>query len=191
MKRNLLLLALIVLSALPAFAQSTELGIIVGGSRRFVDGAQKENGVEFDDSTFSFSNSSFDLFWAMQMEPELYLKFKVGRMETPVAVAYEVPGQTKLFRRDARGEVQHAEVNVEYRFSEPYGSTGLFAGLGFYRQTAPDTESTANFGVNGGVTADFPLSRRYGIILEGTYHWTNSDFDSRYMTLGGGVRVSF
>jgi hypothetical protein len=191
MKRNLLLLALIVLSALPAFAQSTELGIIVGGSRRFVDGAQKENGVEFDDSTFSLSNNSFDLFWAMQMEPELYLKFKVGRMETPVAIAYEVPGQTKLFRRDARGEVQHAEANVEYRFSEPYGSTGLFAGLGFYRQTAPDTESTTNFGVNGGVTADFPLSRRYGIILEGTYHWTNSDFDSRYMTLGGGVRVSF
>jgi len=192
MKRTLLPLALIVLSALPAVAQTTELGFIVGGSRRFVDGAAKEDGVEFDDSTFSLSNNSFELYWGMQLEPEVWVKFKGGRLETPVAIAYKTSDtQPKPFRRDARGEVQHAEVNVEYRFSEPFGTTGLFAGLGYYRQTAPDEDSSSAFGVNAGVNADFPLSRRYGIVLEGTYHWTNSPFDSRYMTLGGGLRVSF
>jgi hypothetical protein len=191
MKRTFPLLALIALIALPAVAQSNELGIIVGGSRRFVDGAPKEDGVVFDDSTFSLSNNSFDLFWGVQMEPDVYLKFKGGRIQSPIAVGYTIPGSDKLYRKDVEGEVQHIEANVEYRFSEPYGSTALFGGVGYYRQTASGFDSTANYGVNGGVNADFPLSRRYGIILEGTYHWTNSHFQSRFMTAGVGLRVSF
>jgi hypothetical protein len=191
MKRTLILLVLIVVSALPAIAQSNELGVIVGGSRRFVDGADKEDGVEFDDSIFSLSNNSFELYWAMQMEPDVYLKFKVGRIQGPVAIAYEVEGQDKTFRRDADGEVQHVEANVEYRFSEAFGTTGLFGGIGFYRQSAPDSDSTTAYGFNGGVNADFPLSRRYGIVLEATYHWSNLDFQSRFLTAGAGLRVSF
>lgn len=191
MKRTSILLALIVLGALPAAAQTTEFGVMAGGSMRFVDGAPREEDVEFADSNFSLKNSVFEMYWAMQLEPEVYLKVKGGRIETQVAVPYEVEGQDKLFRRDEEGEVQHAEINVEYRFSEPYGRTGLFAGVGFYHQSAPDSDSSTNYGVNGGVNLDFPLSRRYGIILEGTYHWTNSRFQSRYMTATGGLRVSF
>jgi hypothetical protein len=191
MKRTSFLLALIILGALPVAAQSSEFGLIVGGSRRFVDGAKKEDDVVFDDSTFSLSNNAFDLYWAMQIEPDTYIKIKGGRIETAVAIPYEVAGQTKLFRRDVDGEVQHLEMNVEYRFSEPFGTTGLFGGLGFYHQSAPDEESSTNYGVNGGVNADFPISRRYGVVIEGTYHWTNSRFQSRYMTAGVGLRVSF
>ena len=206
MKRTSILLALIVLSALPALAQTSEFGVMVGGSRRFVDGADKEDGVEFDDSTFSLSNNTFELYWAMQLEPETYLKIKGGRIQSPVAVGYRVEGKNEpcspdattptnpkpcLFRRDVDGEVQHLEANVEYRFSEPFGTTGLFAGVGFYRQSGDDSDSTSNYGVNGGVNADFPLSRRYGIVVEGTYHWTSSHFQSRYMTVAAGLRVSF
>ena len=191
MKRTSLFLALtLVLGTLPAVAQTTEFGIMAGGSMRFVDGAPREEDVVFADSTFSFSNSDYELYWAMQLEPEVYLKVKGGRIETQVAVPYEVEGQNKPFRRDEDGEVQHAGINVEYRFSEPYGRTGLFAGIGFYHHSASDFSST-NYGVNGGVNVDFPLSRRYGIILEGAYHWTNSEFQSRYMTATGGLRISF
>ena len=190
MKRTSLLLALIVLSALPAVAQTNEFGVMAGGSMRFVDGAPREEDVVFTDSSFSFSNSAFELYWAMQLEPEVYLKVKGGRIETTIAVPYEVAGDDDLFRRDEEGEVQHAEINVEYRFSEPYGRTGLFAGIGFYHQSAGDF-STTNYGANAGVNVDFPLSKRYGIIIEGTYHWTNTDFQSRYMTATGGLRVSF
>jgi len=206
MKRTSILLALIVLGALPALAQTSEFGVLVGGSRRFVDGAPKETGVEFDDSTFSLSNNAFDLFWAMQLEPDTYIKIKGGRIQGPIAVGYRVEGKNEpcspgdtapakpkpcLFRKDIEGEVQHLEANVEYRFSEPFGKTGLFAGVGFYRQSGEDSDSTSNYGVNAGVNADFPLSRRYGIVLEGTYHWTNSDFQSRFMTVEAGLRVSF
>lgn len=191
MKRTSLLLALIVLSALPALAQSTEFGVLVGGSRRFVDAGDREDGVEFFDSTFSLKNNTFELYWAMQVEPDTYVKVKGGRIQTPVAIEYHLDGSDKNFRRDVDGEVQHIETNIEYRFSEAFGSTGLFAGVGFYRQTAPDEDASTGYGFNGGVNADFPLSRRYGVVVEGTYHWTGQNFQSRYMTAAVGLRVSF
>lgn len=198
MKRTSLLAAVIVLlGALPALAQPNEVGIIVGGSRMFVDGAPREAGVEFSDATFSFANNSFELFWARQMDEATWLRFKIGRIQTPVPIAYEGPdgpdadNDPDLFRRDEDGEVQHAEVNVEYRFSEPYGSTGIFAGVGMYNQGAEGFDSTTNVGFNVGLNADFPITRRYGFVLETAYHWNRTEFQPRYLTLGGGFRVSF
>ena len=197
MKRTLILAALAaafaVPLAVPAFAQSTEFGVLVGGSRRFVKSAPTLSDDAFLDSNFSLSNNAVDLYWAMQLEPDTYLKFKVGRIESPVAF---VSGQDesdppRATREDAEGEVQHAEANIEYRFSEPYGSTGLFGGIGFYRASAANADARTNFGWNAGVTADFPLSRRYGVIMEGTYHWTGGEFRERFVTLEAGLRVSF
>lgn len=191
MKRTLFLVALVALGAFPAAAQSNEFGVMAGGSMRFIDGAPREEDVTFADSNFSFSNSVFELYWAMQLDPETYIKVKGGRIETQIAVPYRPEGADEDFRRDEDGEVQHAEVNVEYRFSETYGRTGLFAGVGFYHQSSPGSESSTNYGVNGGVNLDFPISRRYGVVLEGTYHWTNSRFQSRYMTATAGLRMAF
>jgi hypothetical protein len=82
---------------------------------------------------------------------------------------------------------------IEYRFREPYGTTGLFGGLGFYRQSAddPEVKSTSDWGYHAGVSADFPLSKRYGVILEGTYHWSRAEFRPRYLTVGAGFRIAF
>ena len=191
MKRASLLLALLLFSAVPLFAQSTELGVIVGGSRRFVDKGLQEGGVVWKDSSFSFSNSSVELFWGLKMEEDVWLKLKAGRIETQIAEAYRLPGIEEDFRRDADGEVQHVDAQIEYRFSEVLGSTGIFGGLGLYRQSADGLETKNNFGWSVGITSDFPLSQRYGIVVEGAYHWTNGDVRPRYMTLGGGLRVSF
>ena len=198
MKRtSLFAAALFLLGALPALAQGNEVGVVVGASRLFVDGAPLAEGGTFSDSTLSLSNNSFELFWATRMDDATWLRFKVGRIETPVPVAIKGPDgpdtdtDPDLYRRDEDGEVQHVEMNVEYRFSESYGSTGIFAGLGMYRQNASGFDSTTNFGVNAGINADFPITRRYGVILETTYHWNRTEFQPRYLTLGGGVRISF
>ena len=37
----------------------------------------------------------------------------------------------------------------------------------------------------------FPLSRRYGVVTEATYHWVRDEFNPRYLTLTGGLRISF
>jgi len=191
MKRAFLLFTLMIVAAVPLFAQSTEFGVIAGGSRRFVDSGLREGGVQWLDSSFSFSNSSVELYWGMRMDEDVYFKLKGGRIETQVAEAYTLSGVPGTFRRDVDGEVQHLNAEVEYRFSEAYGSTGVFGGLGLYRQSGDGIASTNNFGWSLGVTSDFPLSRRYGIVLQGTYHWTNADFRPRYMTVGGGLRVAF
>lgn len=192
MKRIPFVFALALFSALPALAQATtEFGVLVGGSRRFVDGAPKEANVEFADSTFSLSNNTFDLYWAIPIDPVTALKIKAGRIETQVPVAYQLTDDGPVFRRDEEGEVSHIEANVEYRFSEPFGSTGLFGGVGFYRQTPEESDASSAFGFNAGVSADFPLTRRYGVILEATYHWVRTEFQPRYLTVGAGMRIAF
>jgi hypothetical protein len=191
MKRSFLLLGLLIAAAVPLYAQSNEAGIIVGGSRRFVENGLREGGVNWLDSSFSFSNSAVELYWGMEMDESVWFKVKAGRIETQIAEAYKLSGVTGNFRRDGEGEVQHADAVIEYRFSEPYGSTGIFAGLGLYRQSGDGVASTNNFGWSTGVTADFPLSRRYGVVVQGEYHWTNGDFRPRYMTVGGGLRIAF
>jgi hypothetical protein len=185
------LVALILVSALPALAQTSEIGVIVGGSRRFIDGAPHEDGVEFIESNFTFSNNAFDIYWKIPFEEDTALKFKVGRIETPVAFAYNIPTNPNTFRKDVDGQVQHAEVGVEYEFSEIFGSSAIYAGLGLYRQSGTGFDSTTNFGASFGVNADFPLTRRYGIVIDGTYHWVRADFQPRFMTIGAGLRVSF
>ncbi len=199
MKRTLFALALTLCSALPLAAQnSTEFGVIIGGSRRFVEGGPERLAGDFIESNFGLSNNAVDLYWSMQIEPELNFKIRGGRIQTQIATPYEadVVGddgvtRTETFRRDFDGEVTHIEGVVEYRFSEAFGSSGLFAGGGFYRQSPEQGDAITNYGFVGGVNADFPLSRRYGVLVEGAYHWTNNEFDARYMTLGAGLRVRF
>src|ERR1051325_2395729 len=124
MKRASLLLALVIGGPVPLFAQSSnEFGIIAGGSRRFIDNGLRQGGVNWLDSSFSFSNSSVELYWAMRMEEAVSLRLQAGRIETQIAEAYTLPGVNGTFRRDAEGEVQHADAIVEYRFQDPYGST--------------------------------------------------------------------
>ena len=209
MKRAIFLIALMLTAAAPAFAQSNEFGILVGASRRFVDGGLGEpipntNPLQrraFLDNELSLKNSAVDLYWAIVLDEETRLKFKVGRIEGPVALPVANPNfdadepqddEPEFFRRDVEGEVQHASAVVEYRFDEAYGSTSLFGGLGFYRQSGDDNlDSETDWGLQAGVNADFPISRRYGVIMEGTYHWSRGPFSPRYFTLTGGLRFAF
>lgn len=206
MKRTLLLLALTLVGAVPVVAQETnEFGVLFGGSRRFVWGGEGVRSITGDaetdwiESNFSFSNKSFELYWSIPIEPELNLKFKGGRLESEIPIGYEAddpdtPDEVDptLFRRDvADGEVAHIEAVVEYEFDEPFGSSGLFAGLGYYRLSAPGEESQSTWGAVGGVNADFPITRRYGVVLEGSYHWTHAEFNPKFMTVSGGLRMSF
>lgn len=179
------MLALTIAGALPAAAQSTEFGILLGGSSRAsVKGTQTATDENVD-TGFSFSNSSVDLYYSRQLDPDTNFKIKAGRINTAVSFADANGG-----RIDADGELQHVDGLIEYRFSEVFGSTGLFAGVGLYRAEGGNRSET-DYGFSGGVNADFPLSRNYGVIVEGTYHVTNLEFRPRYVTVSGGLRFSF
>jgi hypothetical protein len=203
MRRILYLIAFASCAALPFAASlqaqtNSEVGIIIGGSRRFVEGGPEHAPGDLIESNFSLSNSTIDLYYSMQLEPQLNFKIRGGRIQTQVATPYEeevVNGDgtisNETYRRDFEGEVTHIESVVEYRFSESFGTSALFGGLGYYRQTPDTGDSISNYGVVGGANIDLPISRRYGVVIEGAYHWINSEFDSRYMTLGAGFRARF
>jgi len=179
--------AILMIAALPAVAQdsASEFGILVGGTKLVndVSGSQGERGI----NDFKLSNSVKEIYYAVQMEPGTWFRIKAGQMTVPL-VKLDADGNRVL--ADSKGTVDHVDALVDYKFSETFGSTGLFAGIGMYRQNGSGEDNT-NFGLSAGVNADFPFSRRYGFIVEGAYHWVHVPARPRYITVSGGLRISF
>lgn len=193
MRKAAVFLAFSLIIAAPMAAQTTEFGVLFGGSKRVIKNREAASGTDLLNPGFKFSNSSVDIYYALQVDPGTMFKVQVGRIDGPVAFReQEVRGANVVnVRHDVNGQVQHVEGLIEYRFSEPYGSTGLFAGVGMYRQTAQGVNSTTDYGFPIGLTADFPITRTYGFIAAATYHFTNADFRPRYLTVSGGLRIGF
>lgn len=192
MKKGAFLLTFLLFSAVPLTAQTTEFGVLFGGSKRVIK-QPRELLTPLSNDGFSFSNSSIDLYYATQLDPGAYFKLQVGRIEGPVVFVdpERVQNETINHYFDLEGEVQHVEGLVEYRFSEAFGSTGLFAGVGMYRTTSAGHAATVDYGFPIGLTGDFPITRTYGVIVAATYHMTNADLRPRYLTVSGGLRIGF
>ncbi|HEY2322293.1 MAG TPA: hypothetical protein VGJ82_05445 [Thermoanaerobaculia bacterium] len=192
MKRAVLAAA-VALLALPLAAQTSPLanqmsqfGILFGGSKRMNDlpGTQGRSDVK----DFSFGNSVKEIYVGTRLEPDTMFKIKVGEINVPVLVSDGTP--TGGFNK-VKGKIDHIDAIVDYRFSESFGTTGIFGGLGMYRATAPGIADDTNAGLSFGVNADLPLSNRYGIVVEGTYHYLHLDPRQRFITATGGLRISF
>jgi hypothetical protein len=184
MKKTVLIMIL-GLSALPAFAQYSEFGFMLGGSKRLISQTDEQQGIGISDD-FKFGNSVKEIYYSVRIDEYSRFKIKLGQITAPGA--FQVNGA----RVDvAKADLDHIDGIVDYRFSEPFGSTGLFAGVGLYRLDAPDQKEETNYGFNGGVNGDFPLSRRYGVVVEAAYHWVNLEYKPRYITLAAGLRISF
>jgi len=115
-------------------------------------------------------------------------RIEIGQIEAPVTLrddSLAVPTNIS-----GNGKIDHADILVHYRFSEVFGSTGLFAGPGYYRQRLNGQEES-NYGLCAGVNGSFPMNRRYALVLEATYHWINFHDRARYLTATGGVKISF
>lgn len=170
-------------AAMPAAAQHNEFGVLFGGSKALKSEAGKG----------SFERGLREIYYGFNLDPDTVFKIKLGRMDANTAFKTGVKDAKgkDIFETDPNGTIEHADGIVEYRFSEAYGYTGLFAGAGLYRQRGSGRDET-DFGFQGGVNSLFPLSRRYALQLEGAYHVMN--FNSprpRYLTLGAGLRIAF
>jgi hypothetical protein len=190
MKRAILA-AVVAFIALPLAAQTAPLadtmsqfGILFGGSRRMNDipGSQGRSDVK----DFSFGNSVKEIFVGTRLEPDTMFKIKAGEINVPVLVSDGGTGFNKV-----KGKVDHVDALVDYRFSESYGSSGVFGGVGMYRTSAPGVADDTNAGLSIGFNADLPLSNRYGIMVEATYHYLHTDVRQRFITATGGLRISF
>lgn len=201
MRNTALLLAFSILSAAPAVAQTSQIGFLIGGSKRLISHTDQARGLGVSDN-FRFSNSDREVFYGVQLDPGTFFKVRAGQIEGPVAFQYTPAGGGKARTDIQKGRVEHIAGVVDYRFSEPFGTTGLFAGVGLYRQSGTLTDtavpaeqrgtaSETNYGFLGGVNGDFPITKRIGFLAELTYHWINYNYKVRYLTLGGGLRFNF
>ena len=183
MKKTSILLALLVFSALPAAAQHNEFGALIGYSKAMKSGAGKS----------SFESGMRELYYSMELEPATFFRIELGRMQVKTALPTGVDPNTHktIFDIDPNGTIEHADGVIEYRFSEAYGYTGLFAGAGLYRQKTNGREES-DYGFQGGISALFPINRTYAVAVEGAYHWVNVYTPRpRYATLGAGLRIAF
>lgn len=201
MMKTALALALLAFSAIPAAAQTSEIGFLLGGTKRLISHSDEAKGLGISDN-FKFSNSDREIYYGVQLDPGTWFKIKGAQIEGPLAFQYTRLSGDKARTDIKKGKIEHVDAVIDYRFSEPFGSTGLFAGVGLYRQRGsitdpaipPDqrgTQTETNYGFLGGVNGDFPITRRTGFIVEATYHWIAFDYKVRYVTLGGGLRFSF
>lgn len=200
MIRTTFAVAISMLVATSALAQTSEFGVLIGGSKRLISHSDEAAGLGVSDN-FKFGNSVREIYYAVQIEQGTRFKIKAGQITAPVAFQLTTPGGN--VRSDvAKGKVEHIDGLIDYRFSEAFGSTGIFAGIGLYRQSGTVTDSSVppdqrgrqeetNYGFSGGINGDFPMSRRAGVIVEVTYHAINYHYRPRYITATGGLRFSF
>ncbi|MEO8033799.1 MAG: hypothetical protein ABI837_05155 [Acidobacteriota bacterium] len=189
MKKSAILLAFVLLSAAPAFAQNQQFGILLGGSKRLYSHGDDKLNPNLPSDNFKFGSSVKEVYYGVILEPDTMFKIKLGQINGKVG-AVEAPG-VGFSGVPVEGKIEHVEGIIDYRFHEPFGSTGIFAGVGLYRADQNNGGTDTNYGFNAGVNGDFPMSRRYGVVVEGTYHWINLPYRPRLLTVTGGLRVSF
>lgn len=191
MKRILLLATLALFAAMPLTAQTMNFGLQLGAGNPMND----DFDVDLDDRIR-------EIYFGVEMEPTTLFTIKAGQYEDA-----DFTG-----RDDAQVDVDYISAQVEYRFSEVFGSTGIFAGPGFYRANhdaragdlLPDDDES-DYGISVGVNGHFPVTRHIGLTAEAAYHWTKlennfdldgagnltSDEEFTFLALTGGVRFNF
>jgi hypothetical protein len=192
MKKPAFLLAFVLLSTAPAFAQNQQFGILFGGSKRLYSSGDNSLNPDLPSDNFKFGSSVKELYYGVMLEEDTMFKIKLGQINGPIGpVRAPVVGDNGV---PGKGKIEHVEGIIDYRFHESFGQTGLFAGVGLYKAdqaSGSGSGSDTNYGFSAGVNGDFPLSRRYGVVVEGTYHWINLSYRPRIVTVTGGLRVSF
>jgi hypothetical protein len=183
MKKTLILFSFLAVSALPVFAQNNEVGLLIGGAKAMKTAAAGKS---------DFQHGFEEISYGISIDQGTIFKIKVGRMDAKTAfVSKDSAGNQVVDVVDPKGQVEYADATVEYRFSEPFGSTGLFAGTGLYRQSGGNRQES-DYGFVAGVSGLFPITRSVGISAEGAYHWAHFYSPKpRYATLGVGLRFAF
>jgi hypothetical protein len=127
----------------------------------------------------SLSNTGYQIGFAMLTEPKTHVGVRVGEMSLDADERFG-----DLFG----AELLYANVAGEYRYSHSYYDSGVYFGLGGYRLQGDDVfslgdeDETALGGVLG-VTGEFAITRRFGVLVELSGHWV--DFDDQQVFVMG------
>src|SRR5438552_10761099 len=107
------LILLMVFAATPAFAQTSQFGILIGGSKRLISHSDEAAGLGISDN-FKFGNSVREIYYSLELDPGTRFKIKAGEIEAPVAFQFAT-ASGKVRSDLPKGKVQHADALIDYR----------------------------------------------------------------------------
>ncbi|MGK2857266.1 MAG: hypothetical protein ACSLFQ_08670 [Thermoanaerobaculia bacterium] len=165
------LIVLAILVALPAVAeaQTSSLGMSFGIAEPTADGLD-----------FNLKDPALEIFYRVPLDKGTNLTLKYGTLESDL----EIEGVKD------EGDLQYLDLIVSYEFDETFGRSSMFAGLGMYRQELGDLDES-DYGFVAGVNATFPVSRRFSLLTELSYHYAHFEADTSFLILTGGFQFNF
>lgn len=129
-------------------------------------------GGAFDaDPDPGLSNTTIQLGFSMALDKSSLFVARVGQLDL---------GDPGGFGGLANADLTYVTVGGEYRLRRPLYDSGVFLGLGGYqlqgtRFATGESEDDTALGVVLGVTADFPITRRFSILSELSGHYADLD----------------
>jgi hypothetical protein len=115
-------------------------------------------------------NRGFQLNFGLITDPKTHLMARLGRLDLDT---------NEGFGRLQGAELDYLTVAGEYRYAQTFYESGVYFGLGGYRLTGDlfgqpgAEEEDTSFGVVLGLTGEFELSRRLGVLVEISGHWAD------------------
>ena len=123
-------------------------------------------GADSDDGG-SWDNSSYQLGFSWASEYDILVGIRYGELAFD-----EGPGGR------LGSDLTYATIGGEYLFNEGYYTSGVYFGLGYYGlddDELPEFPSENSIGLSLGLTGDFPIAKRFSIVVELSGHYTELD----------------
>lgn len=129
-------------------------------------------------------NGALQLGLNFVTKPRTQIALRLGRFDLD---------SEELFGGLRDAELTYITVAGQYRLSEGYYDSALFAGLGLYdldgTPVLGDSDSETSAGLQLGVLGDFAINRRFSFLLELSGHYV--DFDDANVFVMGMAGVGF
>ncbi len=133
----------------------------------------------------SLTNTGYQLNLQLVTEPRTFIGIRAGQLPLD---------KDDLFNELQDAELSYATIGGEYRARQTSFESGVFLALGGYKLegTAPGRSvSDTSWGLSAGVTSEFFVTRRFGILLELSAHYTDLDEVNLFVMGHGGVALHF
>lgn len=144
-------------------------------------------GGSFDaDPDPGFGNPGFQLGFSWLTERKTHVGVRLGRLDF---------GSDRL-ESLVDSDLTYLSLAGEYRFTESYYESGVYLGLGLYSVDGTPVTVGASDGDSGlglvlGVTGEFPINRRFAILVDVAGHFADIDGAQTFATGLVGVGYHF
>jgi hypothetical protein len=171
--------ALVLLLAPSGAARAQEL---YNFTAAFMGGAGGSLDVDRGDD---LDNTGLQLNLGMVTEPRTHVQLRLGRLDLDVEEG---------FGSLTDAELSYATVAGEYKWREVYYTSGVYLGLGAYQLEGAGSrgdESDTAPGAVLGITGEFQLHRRVGLLLELSGHWVDFEEANVFAMGHAGIAIHF